>query len=455
MKKVLFFLVCSVVSFLVFLSCQREDTVMDNFTAVLENCIDDQSKTTMQGNAMVWESGDKVDIWGSSGRGDYAAVLRGADGVVLNHISGEVGNPPYRAIYPAGASYNGRTLTLPSVQMTSDGSLTDFPMYAESNGTTLEFKNLCGVLRLRMQKSGVSVIAIEVTGDIVLSGSYNTINYNNGDPQLLNPTGFNTTMMTCTTPQSITNQKDFYLYLPPHTYDEMRIRIYSSDGGVCTKTLNSGQHVNVQRSMITTINLSPSSLNFTANAGVLPGRFSIDNLGHHVHFSQGNLQYYYRGSHISSNGSTKGTWRFSPDQFQSDNEILYGWSEHFAWGTGRNPEISWVPYESGNEYPYDQPFVDWGTNAIINGGNQPDQWRTLTSSEWVYILRDRTDASLKMGVANVEGARGLVLLPDIWVQPDGCSFNSGFDPNDGVVVPFSRNTYTREQWALMEAAGAI
>ena len=46
------------------------------------------------------------------------------------------------------------------------------------------------------------------------------------------------------------------------------------------------------------------------------------------------------------------------------------------------------------------------------------------------------------------GNKGLVLLPDKWQLPEGLSFTA--DPTD-----WTTNTYTAEQWAEMEAVGAV
>ena len=154
---------------------------------------------------------------------------------------------------------------------------------------------------MRLQKSGVSITAIEVTGDIELTGDYNVV-YSSGVPTLeYSGHGMKTTMMTCNTPQSIANQKDFYIFLPVHTFSEgMRIRIYSSDGGVCTKTVSAGNSVRIQRSKITTITLRNNSLTFAPDAGALPGLFTINENGDQVRFSQGNLQYTTLGTHAGA-----------------------------------------------------------------------------------------------------------------------------------------------------------
>ena len=93
--------------------------------------------------------------------------------------------------------------------------------------------------------------------------------------------------------------------------------------------------------------------------------------------------------------------------------------------------------------------ADWGYNAITNAGNTVNSgWRTLTISEWEYLLRSRANAGSKKGLATVNSVHGLILLPDYFALPDGCAWNGGS-------TSFSGNVYTVEQWASMEAAGAV
>ena len=190
--------------------------------------------------------------------------------------------------------------------------------------------------------------------------------------------------------------------------------------------------------------------------GALPGLFSVS-ATKLVHFSQGNLQY-----QASTN-----TWRFAEHQYDyvgtqtadergnyggnvsgSDNRSISstysGWIDLFGWGTGSNPTLSSPSFEDYGT------FMDWGCNAIINGGNTVNQWRTLTIAEWNYLLNTRTDASSKRGTGNINGVGGLIILPDSWTLPLGCSFTSGFTTYD-----WAHNSYTLAQWAQMEAAGAV
>ena len=184
-----------------------------------------------------------------------------------------------------------------------------------------------------------------------------------------------------------------------------------------------------------TVPPDPPSIN-----GVLPGVFSVSAM-QQVHFSQGNLQY-----RASTN-----TWRFAEHQYDyvgganSNISSAYsGWIDLFGWGTGSNPTLS-----STNYIDY-STFVDWGSNAIINGGNAVNQWRTLTQSEWYYLLYSRSNASSKLGTGNINGVGGLIILPDSWAQPSGCP---QFSP--GVASDWSHNSYTLAQWEQMELAGAV
>lgn len=37
---------------------------------------------------------------------------------------------------------------------------------------------------------------------------------------------------------------------------------------------------------------------------------------------------------------------------------------------------------------------DWGVfNAILNGGDEPGRWRTLSRDEWAYLMNGRTNAT--------------------------------------------------------------
>ena len=173
--------------------------------------------------------------------------------------------------------------------------------------------------------------------------------------------------------------------------------------------------------------------------GKLTGAFTINADGDQILFSKGNLQY---------QASTT-TWQFATNQYDligDDNanisDTYTGWIDLFGWGTGNCPTKT-----STDDDDY-STFTDWGVNAISNGGNEANLWRTLTIQEWGYLIKTRTNAADLKGQATVADVHGFVLLPDSWTLPAGLSFTAS--PND-----WTTNVYTAEQWTQMEAAGAV
>jgi len=182
----------------------------------------------------------------------------------------------------------------------------------------------------------------------------------------------------------------------------------------------------------------------------LKGRFSVA-ADKQVTFSPGNLQY----------KASTSIWAFAENQYDfvgGDNTNISstydGWIDLFGWGTsGYNDKQPYMT--SDTDYDYGDGTndltgtnYDWGAYASISNGGNMD-WRTLSAAEWDYLLQTRDGAASKHGNATVAGSnKGLVLLPDKWQLPEGLSFTA--DPTD-----WTTNTYTAEQWAEMEAAGAV
>ena len=208
--------------------------------------------------------------------------------------------------------------------------------------------------------------------------------------------------------------------------------------------------------------------NFTQNGGTVPtgainGKFSVS-ADQQVYFSQGNLQY-----QASTN-----TWKFAENQYDyvgsanSNISSSYsGWIDLFGWGTSgwnsgntyyhpwdSNDDSIGLTYGPPGEYNLTGSYAnaDWGVyNPISNGGNQTNQWRTLTQPEWDYIFNTRTTVSgIRYAKANVNNINGVILLPDDW---SSTIFNLSNTNNSG--ASFSSNTITASQWNILEQAGAV
>ncbi len=186
-------------------------------------------------------------------------------------------------------------------------------------------------------------------------------------------------------------------------------------------------------------------------SGAIEFAFSVS-ADKQIYFSQGNLQYQ----------ASTGTWRFAEHQYDmigSDNSNISssntGWIDLFGWGTSgynsKNPYMTSTSYSDYGDGSNDIAGTnyDWGVyNKISNGGNAAGMWRTLTNSEWNYVISNRTDARYLRGTATVNGVNGLILLPDNWTLPIGVTFTYG----EG---GWSQNTYSASEWSKMEANGAV
>ena len=440
-------------------SCQKENTLGNGtqFRATMEDCSSQTGKTVLNGTALEWVSGDQIAIFGTAGGGIYSATPQSdATIAVFDNVSGETGNAPFRAFYPTTLTTDGVNISLPKTQTYVEGSINEFPMYAESGNNELTFKNLCGALKLHLTKAGTSISSIAVTAASPINGTF-SVDYNGGNPELDYVSGgTNTTKLTCSTAQSIADGKDFYIYLPEGSYTGLEIVLNTNEGGYCVKTSN--RAIIVTRSRYTLITLGGDDLTFTTPQS-LTGFFSVS-ATQQVRFAKGNLQY----------RASTGTWRFAENQWDyvgthmpnrmpeqsstehfggtvvgSDNyyvsDSYNGWIDLFGWGTGNNPTLTIM---DPNHYEYYSTFTDWGT--AISGSNTTNPWRTLTQVEWKYVIRDRANASSKRGFGTVNDVYGLILLPDSWTLPDGLTFYNG---------TYFSNSYSAEEWAEMEAAGAL
>lgn len=232
-----------------------------------------------------------------------------------------------------------------------------------------------------------------------------------------------------------------------------------------------------------------------APEGAINGLFTINENGDQVYFSQGNLQY-----QASTN-----TWRFAEHQWdfvggvnelgmeygnvyengnKCDNLLissLYdGWIDLFGWGTSGyhemsdqfnvfyhpwdsesitiNPECNMCGYGPSTNMPSTSLIgsssnYDWGVyNAIINGGNVANKWRTLCKEEWEYIFdRRHTNSGERYAKSRVCGLDGVIILPDNW---EASNYNlSNTNVGD---ASFDSNEITLSVWdESFERAGAV
>lgn len=289
MKKIQFFL-AALSACILTIACQKETPAQipdDNddatsavdipaeeplvFSAVTEG---PTTKTEMSDNGddtytVIWKNGDAINVNGynlnlqtsEQPDGYGPGYTRGNFAGPINPAAGGT-SPKYKALYPS--SIFGTPGSLPTEQSYVADNIGNFPMYAESDTPSFNFHNLCGIIRIGLKGCTRSIVSIALN-DVddtpkPLSGPF-TVSSN----MAVITSGTNGTSLVCPTPVTLSNDAFTYFHIsvPAATYGKLRISITDSDGEIWTLTAKS--FIEVERSMITPINLSsPNFVNPSA-----------------------------------------------------------------------------------------------------------------------------------------------------------------------------------------------
>lgn len=211
----------------------------------------------------------------------------------------------------------------------------------------------------------------------------------------------------------------------------------------------------------------------TEDGAIVNGVFKVS-ANKSVRFSQGNLQY---------TQSTK-TWSFAEHQYDmlaeknllgakctneeegtwkgtglADKIDLFGWSAN-------NKTAQWGISVSDNAKDYSGTFVDWGQNAISNGGNKGNIWRTLSIQEWMYLFQNNR-WTMAIVVTNTSNkVYGALLLPNDFKTPKGITLvehqnleyfsMSFYEGQFGALASnYASNTYSASQFAQLQSLGCV
>ncbi len=175
---------------------------------------------------------------------------------------------------------------------------------------------------------------------------------------------------------------------------------------------------------------------------------TINTSGKQVLFSAGNLmhsistnEWYFASKQTDYIGEANVTTDATGTQILNQNAIdLFGWS-----GTGST--VSYGVSLSQEESDYGlTALLDYGQNTIESYA--AGTYRTLSSAEWKFLLKNRPNAKKLCGFAMVGTTKGLVVLPDEWVAPAGLTLVD-------TLGDYTVNVYTDAQWTDMEKNGAV
>lgn len=217
---------------------------------------------------LLWEKGDRIIIASSGKPATSYYETQGQDNDVaeFRFISDLEGNamPPENtaltALYPADAykfTDGKHTISIPENQTYRKNNISSgtMPMIAGATSRELSFRNVCGILRLRLNTLEQDVIlsTIKVAADKGLAGPIATfegtdVTWNNPDGE----TGRGITL-SCDGVALSPEPEDFYIVLPPGNYSGFKIQLETE--GPDKKTYRMDGVLEIERSAITTVNL--------------------------------------------------------------------------------------------------------------------------------------------------------------------------------------------------------
>ncbi len=217
---------------------------------------------------LLWEKGDRIIIapsgkpatsyYETQGQNNDVAEFRFISGLEDNEMPPE--NTALTALYPADAykfTDGKHTINIPENQTYRKNNISSgtMPMIAGATSRELSFRNVCGILRLRLNtlEQDIRLSSIKVAADKGLAGPIATfeetdVTWNNPDSE----TGHGITL-SCDGVALSPEPEDFYIVLPPGNYSGFKIQLETE--GPDKKTYRMDGVLEIERSAITTVNL--------------------------------------------------------------------------------------------------------------------------------------------------------------------------------------------------------
>ena len=219
---------------------------------------------------LLWEKGDRIIIAPSGKPATSYYETQGQDNDVaeFRFISGLEGNemPPENtaltALYPADAykfTDGKHTINIPENQTYRKNNISSgtMPMIAGATSRELSFRNVCGILRLRLNtlEQDIRLSSIKVAADKGLAGPIATfegtdVTWNNPDGE----TGRGITL-SCDGVALSPEPEDFYIVLPPGKYTGFTIQLETGSPTGSRRIYRMHEVLDIERSAITTVNL--------------------------------------------------------------------------------------------------------------------------------------------------------------------------------------------------------
>ena len=275
MKKILF-LSTLIAAVLLASSCQKEQELV-----TLGAVISQPGKTYIDDRYPCWNNGDQVYV------NNAAYPISAASGSSAQ-IADVVGADGYRAIFPASlvpsnmdiTNSGSIPVTLPATQLYTlvDGhQRVNAPMGAYTEGSTLQFHNLCSIVHVVVNNNTGSDMALDklriATDNAYLSGAGTaTVTGEDNDAITLSSDASHSVSLRIAGPTSVTlatgAQSAFDIYVPSFPTDNVTITLYTTNGYYFELTKNG---VALTPNTYTTVTLNVTSLTQILTAELVDG----------------------------------------------------------------------------------------------------------------------------------------------------------------------------------------
>lgn len=218
--------------------------------------------------SLTWNRGDEISIYDGTSTGVFSTDDSYSATAEFKQKTGETDKnaASYAAFYPASITVD--NMVLPSQQTYISNGILDFPMYAYSTNRNLQFKNICGILKVSVktkESTDVSVSSINVSSEKGMSGAF-TI----ADDYSAVVEGNDGVILNCEEPVSLYNAsyREFNVIVPPAEYETMKICIITGDGRNINLVANGA--VKIDRSSMTHVKISLGEFAFDSSLEMVP-----------------------------------------------------------------------------------------------------------------------------------------------------------------------------------------
>jgi uncharacterized protein (TIGR02145 family) len=359
-------------------SCEQEKPLVgpsDNYitiSASMESPENPEATKTSLGETAsgntpaLWSASDVIKVYNGTGTANFTISTGAGEQSAVFEGTAPSGGDITSAIYPSSKASDAQDeINLPTVQTYKAGGVSDntMPMYAQASGSALPFKNLCGIVKLRLTgTSGQKVTKIDFTSADNIAGTA-TITYNSGAPTLSFTSGQSKTIkLNCGEGIALSSTAtDFYVVVPPTATDYFTVVVTLSSGEQMRLITAKDNKNIVSRSVIKSM---PSKA-FSDNRPTYTDEYDVS----------------YKGIYAAGiawapvNCGYKAKTGDSGDALGYPYGKLYQWGRKYGQGYNKDTDVD-ATYPSGDNLVSSQV-----TNAVGNSADNKDKFYVNSDME--------------------------------------------------------------------------